>query len=190
MSGLYFKYGTMNSSKSANLLMVKHNYDEQGFRSLLLKPGADTREGRPVVKSRVGIEAECIMVEESESLLNRDFEIEYDVILVDECQFLTESQVEDLYKLSKNMPVLCFGLLTDFMRTLFPGSKRLIELSDSIQEIKSICACGRRAVVNGRFKGGVLQTSGAQVEIGAEDKYRALCRKCYDKMIAELKLLR
>lgn len=188
MSGLYFKYGTMNSSKSANMLMIRHNYTSQGFEVALLKPAADTREGAAIVKSRIGLEAECILVPASASIYDiRTPEgkplPEVPVIMVDECQFLTREQVDELYRISEKQVVMCFGLLTDFRRELFPGSMRLLELSDSIQEIKSICKCGKRAVANARFIDGVLQTQGEQVVIGAEESYRAMCRNCYDKEV-------
>lgn len=180
MSGLYFKYGTMNSSKSANLLMCKYNYESQGFKVRLLKPIIDTRCDIHKVESRVGISADCTPINFSSNIkfLTQD----YDIVMVDECQFLTKELVDQLYKISFDKVVMCYGLLTDFRREMFEGSKRLIELADSIQEIKSVCKCGKRAVVNARFKDGVLVTEGSQIVIGAEDKYKALCKNCYEEL--------
>ena len=181
MSKLYFKYGTMNSSKSANLLMIKHNYEEQGMKVFLLKSAIDDREKASIVKSRVGISAPCYMLEREESILGLECD-SYDVIMVDEAQFLTESQVDELYQISKEKPVLCFGLLTDFKQQLFPGSKRLVELCESFEKIKTICACGKAANYNARFtENGVMVTDGNQVEIGGNDRYKALCKYCYEK---------
>lgn len=183
MAGLYFKYGTMNSSKSANLLMIKHNYEEQNFTVKLLKPSTDTREKETIIHSRVGLSAPCTLINDDSDLteLCKD----YKIVMVDEAQFLSEKLVDELYEISYEKVVMCFGLMTDFKRNLFPGSKRLIELCDSLQEIKSVCSCGRRAVVNARFKDGKLVLDGAQVEIGAEDKYRALCKYCYHDLLVE-----
>lgn len=180
MSGLYFKYGTMNSSKSANLLMIKHNYEEQGYSVLLLKPSIDTRDVG-VVKSRIGIQSECTLISDNSTRAEIFHLCEgYDVIMVDEAQFLSKNLVDTLYIISASKVVMCFGLLTDFKREMFEGSKRLVELADSITEIKSICKCGRRAVANARFKDDKFVLEGNQIEIGAEDKYKALCRYCYD----------
>ncbi|WP_313128880.1 thymidine kinase [Anaerocolumna sp.] len=183
MAKLYFKYGCMNSSKSANLLMIKYNYEEQGFRVVLLKPSLDDREGKSVIKSRIGIEAKCNLVNPESSIYNCYDADKTDVLMIDEAQFLTEKQVDELYNISFNIPVICFGLLTDFSQHLFEGSKRLIELAESIHEIKTVCQCGARANYNGRFDGeGNLITSGEQIVIGGNEKYKALCKKCYEGM--------
>lgn len=167
MSKLYFKYGCMNSSKSANLLMIRHNYEEQGFNILLLKPSIDDREGKSIIKSRIGIEAECIMVKPLDSIKDIFQKNPADIIMVDEAQFLTKDQVDELYDISFQNNVLCFGLLTDFQQRLFEGSQRLIELAESLQEIKTVCACGRRATMNVRFdEHGNVITRGEQVDIG------------------------
>lgn len=183
MSKLYFKYGCMNSSKSANLLMIKHNYEEQGFRVTLFKPSIDDREGHGVIKSRVGMESKCILVYPDSSIFDL-FQFETtDVIMVDEAQFLSEEQVDELYKISFKIPVLCFGLLIDFSQHLFPGSKRLLELSESLQEIKTVCKCGKKATINARFdKDGRVITKGEQIDIGGNDKYKALCKECFEKL--------
>lgn len=192
MSGLYFKFGTMNSAKTANLLMAKYNYESQDFYVILLKPDTDTRSIK--VKSRVDLESECIGISPDESIVKiiekkcktDNKNINNTVIMVDEAQFLTPMQVDELFNLSFKMVIMCYGLLTDFKRELFSGSKRLIELADSIQEIKSICKCGKRAVANARFKDNKFVLSGEQVEIGAEDKYKALCKECYQKEVDNL----
>jgi thymidine kinase len=171
----------MNSSKSANLLMIKYNYEEQGFRVALLKPSLDDREGKSVIKSRIGIEAKCSLVNPESSIYNCYDADKTDVLMIDEAQFLTEKQVDELYNISFDIPVICFGLLTDFSQHLFEGSKRLIELAESIHEIKTVCQCGARANFNGRFDGeGNLITSGEQIVIGGNEKYKALCKKCYE----------
>jgi thymidine kinase len=183
MAKLYFKYGCMNSSKSANLLMIKYNYEEQGFKVKLLKPSLDDRDGKSVIKSRVGLEAQCSLVRPESSIYDHYDADATDVLMIDEAQFLTEKQVDELYQISFDIPVLCFGLLTDFSQHLFEGSKRLIELSESIHELKTVCQCGARANYNGRFDGaGNLITSGEQIVIGGNEKYKALCKKCYDKL--------
>lgn len=183
MAKLYFKYGCMNSSKSANLLMIKHNYEEQGFRVMLLKPAIDDRDGENVIRSRIGLESTCMMVKETASVydyVNMDIT---DVVMVDEAQFLTPEQVDELYEISFKIPVMCFGLLADFMQNLFPGSKRLVELAESIQEIKTVCKCGKKATRNVRFdEAGHVITKGEQVVIGGNDRYRSLCKECFDEL--------
>lgn len=183
MSKLYFKYGCMNSSKSANLLMIKHNYEEQGFRVTLFKPSIDDREGEGIIKSRVGMESKCTLVYPDSSIFDL-FQFETtDVIMVDEAQFLSEGQVDELYKISFKIPVMCFGLLIDFSQHLFPGSKRLLELSESLQEIKTVCKCGKKATINARFdSNGHVITKGEQIDIGGNEKYKALCKECFEKL--------
>lgn len=173
MAGLYFKYGTMSSSKSANLLMIKHNYEEQGFKVGLYKLDYN-KETEGVVKSRVGLSSPCMSMDK---LL--DTYEDYDVIMVDEVQFLSEPQVDILYGISFDKVVLCFGLLIDFQRRMFAGSKRLVELADSLHEIKSVCKCGRRAVVSARYKDDKLVVGGSQVECGKGYHYKALCKQCF-----------
>lgn len=181
MSKLYFKYGTMNSSKSANLLMIKHNYEEQGMSVFLLKSVIDTRDGKDTVKSRVGLSSKCTMVTLSDNILDFNWK-DYDVVMVDEAQFLTKDQVNQLYEISLEKPVLCFGLLTDFKQELFPGSKRLVELAESFEKIKTICSCGQAANYNARFdEKGVMIINGSQVCIGGNDQYKAVCKNCYEK---------
>lgn len=183
MSKLYFKYGCMNSSKSANLLMIKHNYEEQGFRVTLFKPSIDDREGLGIIKSRVGMESKCTLVYPHSTIFDLFHYETTDVIMVDEAQFLSEAQVDELYKISFKIPVLCFGLLIDFSQHLFPGSKRLLELSESLQEIKTVCKCGKKATINARFDyNGRVITTGEQIDIGGNEKYKALCKECFEKL--------
>lgn len=186
MSKLYFKYGCMNSSKSANLLMIKHNYEEQGFRVLLLKPQIDDRDGQDIIKSRVGIQSKCITLGGNSSVYSCYDPDKIDVVMVDEAQFLSEEQVNELYQISFRIPVMCFGLLIDFTQRLFPGSKRLVELAESIQEIKTVCKCGKKATINARFdQKGRVMTKGEQIDIGGNEKYRALCKECYARLVRE-----
>ena len=182
---LYFKYGVMGSSKTAQALMARFNYIQQGYNVLLLKPAVDNRDDHgnmTVIKSRIGLEANAYAFAKNENLIklfkSRKKE-KIGVIIVDECQFCTAKQIDELKELTKEVPVLCYGLKTDFRTKLFAGSKRLVEIADSLTELKSICACGRKATVNARFKNGVLATSGSVVDIGGDEKYRALCYDCF-----------
>ena len=184
MAKLYFKYGTMGSSKTAQALITKFNYEERDMKVLLLKPAIDTREGESVVRSRIGLSAPCIMVPSDRDLLRLYLEEhrDIDVIIVDECQFLAPEQVDQLGIISMeyDIPVLCFGLATDFLTHLFPGSQRLFEIAESVTEIKSVCRCGAKATVNARFdEQGHVLFSGSQIMIGGHDRYEAMCRKCW-----------
>lgn len=193
MAKLYFKYGAMNSSKSAQALITKFNYEEQGMAVWLIKPAADTRYGREEITSRVGLSQKADVIEESTDILERfrDREREFfDVIIADESQFFTPAQVEQLREIVDlyHVPVICFGLRTDFQTHLFPGSTRLLELADSISEIKTICACGNKAIVNARLDDdGNVITEGAQVVLGGNDRYVSMCHSCWKKAIARRK---
>ncbi|MBO4406219.1 MAG: thymidine kinase [Clostridia bacterium] len=186
MAKLYFKYGAMGSSKTAQALITKFNYEERGMKVLLMKPAVDDREKKAVVRSRIGLEAPCLMVPGDMDLYKLYLEnySDRDVIIVDECQFLSEEQVDQLgdLVLEKDIPVLCFGLRTDFLTHLFPGSKRLLEIAESVSEIKSVCRCGAKATVNARFddEGNVVYR-GAQILIGSNSRYEAMCRRCWLK---------
>ena len=189
MAKLYFKFGAMNSSKTANALMTKFNYEEKGKKVWLIKPAIDNRDGVQIIKSRIGLSAECDALKTTDSILELCPD-NIDVIICDECQFLTEEQVDDLRIIAtdKDIPVLCFGLRADFLTHLFPGSKRLFELADSIAEIKSICKYGSKAIVNARFDDkGEIQIEGAQVFIGGNESYEGLCWKCYHRLVEEKK---
>ena len=192
MAKLYFKFGAMGSSKTAQALITKFNYEERDMKVLLLKPAVDTRDGDTVVRSRIGLEQGAIAVGEEEDLYKLYLEkyADRNVIIVDECQFLTPKQVDELADIvmQKDVPVLCFGLATDFTTHLFPGSKRLFEIAESISEIKSVCTCGAKATVNARLdENGKIVTEGSQVLLGGNDRYVAMCRKCWLKQLAAQK---
>ncbi len=185
MSRLYFKYGTMGSSKSAQALMCKFNYEHKGMKVLLVKPSTDTRDDvdTPKVRSRIGLVADCKTILPTESfvdLFNEQID-GCDCIIVDEAQFCTKQQIDQLKQLTKFVPVLCYGLLTDFHCQLFEGSKRLVELADSLQEIKSVCRCGRKSTVNARFVNGKCVDDGPVVLIGGDESYENMCYWCWQK---------
>ena len=196
MSKLYFKFGAMGSSKTANALMTKFNYEEKGNRVWLIKPDLDNRDdyvdeqGKTVsiVKSRIGLSAVADVIGQSEDLLAKFEEIRktapVDVIICDECQFLTGEQVDQMKYIAEflNTPVLCFGLRADFQTKLFNGSRRLFEIADSITEIKSVCRCGKKATVNARLnEHGQVIVEGEQIFIGGNDKYEGMCWGCWKK---------
>ena len=187
MAKLYFRYGVMGSSKSAQALITKFNYEEQGMRVWLIKPAADTRYGMDVVRSRIGLEQPADVITEEMNLFEifRDREKEFnDVIIADEAQFLTPEQIEQLRDIvdNYNVPVFCFGLRTDFRTKMFPGSARLFELADSVSELKTVCTCGGKAMVNARIDGeGNIITEGAQIMLGGNESYRPMCYKCWKK---------
>ncbi len=187
MAKLYFKYGAMGSSKSANALITKFNYEERGMRVWLIKPSTDTRDGAGIIASRIGLSAKADIISHEESVITLlDKMSGIDVIITDECQFFTPEQIDELREIVnfRNIPVLCFGLRTDFMTHLFPGSRRLLEVADSITEIKTICSCGAKAIVNARIDSeGHVITSGSQVFIGGNDSYVAMCHKCWSRAI-------
>ena len=185
MAKLYFKYGAMGSSKTANALITKFNYEERGMRVWLIKPAIDTRDGAGVIRSRIGLAANAQVIG-TETDIGREFESHKDchVIIADECQFFTEAQIDQLRRIvdELDIPVLCFGLRTDFMTRLFPGSRRLFEVADSITEIKTICACGKKAIVNARIDGeGRVLVEGGQILIGGNDAYVAMCHSCWKR---------
>ena len=196
MAKLYFKYGAMGSSKTAQALITKYNYEENGLKVWLIKPSADTRDGKQILRSRIGLEAEVEVIPPDMDILARFDETRRgscNVIIVDECQFLTERQIDELRAIvnDRNVPVMCFGLRTDFQTKLFPGSRRLMELADEIQEIKTMCDCGAKATVNARIDAnGHIITQGAQVVLGGNDSYIAMCHKCYVRGIREHKVIR
>lgn len=190
MAKLYFKYGAMGSSKSAQALITKFNYEEQGMKVWLVKPSVDVRDGAELVRSRIGLsqKAQIITPEDNLYELYKIKPKPLDVIISDECQFFTPEQIDQLRTLvdEEDIPVLCFGLRTDFLTHFFPGSRRLMEIADSITEIKTICACGKKATVNARIDGkGRIITEGEQVFLGGNDSYVAMCYKCWKENIAE-----
>ena len=194
MAKLYFKYGAMGSSKTAQALITKYNYEENDMSVWLIKPSADTRDGAAIVRSRIGLEAECEVITPQMDIhqLFCAKRKDSDVIIVDECQFMTMDQIEQLRAIVDefNVPVLCFGLRTDFQTKLFPGSMRLMELADAIEEIKTMCDCGTKATVNARINDGYIVTEGAQVVLGGNDSYIAMCHKCYIRGIRENKKIK
>ena len=187
MAKLYFKYGAMGSSKSAQALITQFNYEERGMTVWLIKPSIDDRDGANIVKSRVGLFREADVITPEDDLLARyQAAGRKDVIIADEAQFLTPQQIDQLRQIvdESDIPVLCFGLRTDFLTHLFPGSQRLMELADSITEIKTICSCGAKATVNARLDSqGNILTQGSQVFLGGNDSYVAMCHRCWRKKI-------
>ena len=195
MSKLYFRYGAMNCGKTTALLQVAHNYEEKDMKVLVLKPSKDKKGDRKVV-SRLGVSREVdYLVDENDSIIEimenylKDNN-KLDCLLVDEAQFLEPSQVDELLFFSTDMdiPVICYGLRTDFRLQGFPGSARLLEIASSIEEMKTICECGKKATINVRYVNGELVTEGDQVAIDGFDKvtYESLCPKCYYKKIKKL----
>ena len=185
---LYFRYGTMGSAKTALLLTTAYNFEERGMEYLCMKPIIDNRESENVIRSRIGIERRCLWIypdSDLYELAKNIFEetlVVKDWILIDEAQFLTRQQVDQLARIVDDYGsnVVCYGLRTDFRTEMFEGSKRLFEIADTIDEIKSTCSCGRKTIVNARIdKDGMIVTDGNQVEIGGDDKYVALCRHCW-----------
>ena len=187
MAKLYFKYGAMGSSKSAQALITKFNYEEKGMSVWLIKPSVDTRDGADVVKSRIGLSATAQIITPEADIIEEYHKVgRHDVIISDEAQFFTPAQIDQLRTLvdEEDIPVLCFGLRTDFLTHFFPGSARLMELADSITEIKTVCACGRKATVNARIdENGRVITSGGQILLGGNDSYVAMCHRCWKKKI-------
>ena len=196
MAKLYFKYGAMGSSKTAQALITKYNYEENDMSVWLIKPSADTRDGQQLLRSRIGLEAQVEVISPEKDvyqLYTVSRQGKCDAIIVDECQFLTESQIDQLRAIVNdfNVPVMCFGLRTDFQTRLFPGSRRLMEVADTIQEIKTMCDCGAKATVNARIDGqGHIITEGAQVVLGGNDSYIAMCHRCYIRGIREKRKIR
>ena len=195
MAKLYFKYGAMGSSKTAQALITKYNYEENDMQVWLIKPSADTRDGAQVLRSRIGLEAVVEVIAPEMDIYARFLgtkQHKCDVIIVDECQFLTMEQIDQLRAIVNDfsVPVLCFGLRTDFVTKLFPGSLRLMELADCIEEIKTMCDCGAKATVNARISDGYIVTEGAQVVLGGNDSYIAMCHRCYIRGIRERKKIK
>lgn len=183
MAKLYFRYSAMNAGKTTQLIQVKHNYEERGQNVLVLKPSIDTRESKSTIKSRVGIECCTLLFDDKTSVLelikNQSEKNKIDCILIDEAQFMTEAQVKDLCTAidDLNIPCIAYGLRTDFRGELFPGSKALLSFADSIEELKTICWCGKKAIMNTRVKESKAIYTGEQVQIGGNESYISLCRK-------------
>lgn len=191
MSKLYFRYGAMNCGKTTSLLQVAHNYEERGMKVVLIKPSIDTK-ANDSVSSRIGVERKVDYLVSPEENLKGYLNLlvgNTSCVLVDEAQFLSESQVEELFVFSKltNIPVICFGLRCDFRTNLFPGSKRLFELADEIEELYTICRCGRKARFNARIVNGEFTLDGDQVAIDGDVEYESLCGKCYLTKVRKMK---
>ena len=179
MAKLYFRYGVMGSSKTANALMVRYNYEERGQIALLVKPEVDKRDGARFVASRAGLSHPCIYFSELRAMSDEKIR-GYACVIVDEAQFLTKEEVQFLTHLvdDVNVPVICYGLRADFQGNFFPGSQELMACADIIEEIKTICWCGKKATCNARFDAeGRVTRVGDQVMLGANDRYIGLCRK-------------
>ena len=189
MAKLYFKYGAMGSSKTAQALITKYNYEEKGMVVWLLKPSADSRDGKVILRSRIGLEAPAQVVSPEDDILELFRQREKtDVVIVDECQFLPPEQIDQLRDIvdMENVPVICFGLRTDFLSTLFPGSRRLFEVGDTFEEIKTMCDCGAKATNTARIDAeGYVVTEGDQLLLGGNDRYIAMCHKCWIRNIRE-----
>lgn len=188
MAKLYFRYGTVGSAKTLNLLAVAHNYRQQGKRVVLLKPELDVRFGKESIKSRAGLEMTADILVAPETKL---FEMTWEgvsCILADEVQFFSAKHIEELrlLTLEKEIPVICYGLRTDFRTRLFEGSLRLMELADSIEEVKATCYyCNRKSIVNIKHINGKASLDGPTVQLGAEEKYFPACFRCYTRQIEE-----
>ena len=175
MAKLYFRYGAMGSSKTANAVMVQYNYRERGQQVLMLKPKLENRDGATIVRSRCGLEAQCRFVEELPGLCLDGIAC----VIVDEAHFLTGAQVRMLVDIvdERDIPVICYGLRTDFRGELFEGSRELLCWADTIEEIKTICWCGRKATFNARVHDGRIVREGEQILLGGNSQYISLCRK-------------
>ncbi len=183
---MYFYYGAMGSSKTANALMTRFSWEDKGKKVALLKPSIDNRDGVDIVKSRAGLMAKAILIypdSKIREVLPNPVE-EYDNLIVDEAQFLTKEQVDELRDIVDNGTfVMCYGLKADFMGNLFEGSKRILELADSLREIVTMCPCGKKAIMNARYSGNKILYEGEQVVVGGNESYMALCHRCYKKGI-------
>ena len=188
MAKLYFRHGTMGSAKTLNLLAVAHNYRSQGKRALIMKPRLDSRFGSADVVSRAGLSAPADILVDADTVLDPAQFDGVECLLVDEAQFLSPALVEQLraLTLSHKLPVICYGLRTDFRTESFPGSRRLLELADSLEEVKVTCThCNKKAIFNMRLADGTPTLDGAQVQLGAEESYVPVCFSCWDRLLPE-----
>ena len=195
MGKLYFKYGAMGSSKTAQALMCKFNYEQKGYKVFLFKSDKDKRmlnsQGKAIVGSRIGLKSDCLEFDSDFDFLEyfkeNNLIQDKNVVIIDECQFLSAKQVNQLKILSFDIPVLCYGLMTNYKTLLFEGSKRLVEIADSISEIKSVCRCGRKATVNARIYKGNIVTEGEELQIGGDESYESMCYRCYLSKLNKIK---
>ena len=197
-SKLYFYYGPMGSSKTLRLLSTAYDFEEKGIQIMVLKPSLDTRDGKGIIRSRAGLSRPCLTIDKDVDLykaiksysnaLAAQFE-SLRWVIIDECQFLTEEQVDQLSDVVDflDINVMCYGLRTDFTSRLFPASKRLFELADDIEEVKSTCECGKnKTSINARFdKSGDIIVDGDQIMVGGDESYRAICRKCWKDKVRD-----
>ena len=197
-SKLYFYYGPMGSSKTLRLLSTAYDFEEKGIQIMVLKPSLDTRDGKGIIRSRAGLSRPCLTIDNDVDLykaiksysnaLAAQFE-SLRWVIIDECQFLTEEQVDQLSDVVDflGINVMCYGLRTDFKSRLFPASKRLFELADDIEEVKSTCECGKnKTSINARFdKNGDIIVDGDQIMVGGDESYRAICRKCWKDKVRD-----
>ena len=186
MAKMYFRYGAMNSGKTSALIQVAYNYEEKGHKIIVIKSSIDTK-GNDKIVTRSGLNRKVdILLKPEETLKNYDFK-NIKCILVDEAQFLKKHQVDELYEISKtkDIPVICYGLKSDFQTNLFEGSKRILELCDEIEELVTICPCGKKAKLNARKVNGQFTNTGNQIAIDMENNitYESLCGKCYMKYV-------
>jgi thymidine kinase len=187
MAKLYFRYGTVGSAKTLNLLAVFHNYEQQGKRAFLIKPALDVRWQVETVRSRAGLERKADLLVTPDSKLDAAAMEGLDCILVDEAQFLSPDLIDQLRRITvwPNIPVICYGLRTDFRTQLFPGAQRLLEIADTVEEIKTTCAfCNRKAIFNLKFMNGQPTLGGPSIDLGAEEKYLPACNQCYSQKLA------
>ncbi len=187
MAKLYFRYGTVGSAKTLNLLAVAHNYDQQGKRVLLIKPALDVRWQAETVRSRAGLERHADLMVSAETQIDTAAMAGIDCILVDEAQFLSPALIDQLRQITDlpGIPVICYGLRTDFRTQLFPGAQRLLEIADTIEEVKTTCAfCNRKAIYNLKFMNGLATLGGPSIDLGAEEKYLPACNQCYVRKLA------
>ncbi|MDL2206606.1 thymidine kinase [Eubacteriales bacterium OttesenSCG-928-N13] len=179
MAKLYFRYGAMGSSKTANAIMVRYNYQERGQHALMVKPSVEQRDGDCQVNSRSGLKCPCVYMEQ----LTDELVLKHDCVIVDEAQFLSQEQVRQLVHIvdDLNKPVIAYGLRADFRGELFPGSAALLAWADTIEEVKTVCWCGRKATFNTRIQDGVVVKQGEQVMLGGNESYTSLCRKHWEE---------
>ena len=191
MAKLYFRYGTMGSGKSIDLLKVAYNYEERNQKCLLMVPSTDTRYGTGKVTTRIGLQRDAVICYPNTNVYDyvSSLEAKPDCVIVDECNFLTKKQVNELSDVVDylNIPVICYGLRADFKCELFEGSEELMAIADKIEEIKTICECGRKATINMRYQDGKAIIDGDKILVGGNEMYKAVCRKCYKKYINDCK---
>jgi thymidine kinase len=191
MAKLYFIYGAMGCGKTIDLLKTAYNYEERGQKVLLFTASKDTRNGVGKIKTRVGLERDAIAIDDNMDIYKYilTYPQKIDCILVDEVNFLKKEHIDSLSDVVDflKIPVMCYGLRSDFLTNVFEGSKRLLEIADSIQELKTICECGRKAIINMRISDGKVVTEGEQFLVGGNESYKAVCRRCYKDYISNFK---